>query len=133
MVKMRCYAPHTPLSLCHSACALVDSSGSHVGLTVYNLADSAHFNIGDIIAIPDPHFKQVKLDTDKVPDVMLAAIFTACVKFSHQETFANHDKLILYIFLFRFTSAASDAQILVCCCSTERSYQQTDWRCLYWQ
>jgi hypothetical protein len=48
------------------ACALVDSSGSHVGLTVYNLADSAHFNIGDIITIPDPHFKKVQLDADKV-------------------------------------------------------------------
>ena len=68
------------LSLCHSACALVDSSGSHIGLTVYNLADSAHFNIGDIITIPDPHFKQVKLDTDKVPNFILLEIFTACVK-----------------------------------------------------
>ena len=53
---------------CHSACALVDGSGSHVGLTVYNLADSTHFNIGDIITIPDPHFKKVQLDADKVPN-----------------------------------------------------------------
>ena len=45
---------------------LVDSAGVSVGLTVYNLADSAHFNIGDIIAIPDPHMKEIHLETHKV-------------------------------------------------------------------
>ena len=41
-----------------------------MGLTVYNLADSTHFNIGDIITIPDPHLKQVHLDTDKVATII---------------------------------------------------------------
>ncbi len=38
----------------HSACVLVDSAGGSVGVTVYNLAQTAHFAIGDLLTIPDP-------------------------------------------------------------------------------
>ena len=41
---------------------LVDTSGSAVGLTLYNLAQTTHLSVGDIIAIPDPllRFTQVQ-------------------------------------------------------------------------
>ena len=65
----KCLAQQTK-KLCHlppySACALVDSAGSSVGLTLYNLADSTHFDIGDIVTLPDPHFKRVHLDDENV-------------------------------------------------------------------
>jgi tetratricopeptide (TPR) repeat protein len=48
------------------ACSLVDNAGSSVGLTVYNLADSTHFDIGDVITLPDPDFKHVHLEDDNV-------------------------------------------------------------------
>ena len=54
---------------------LVDSAGDSVGLTVYNLADSAHFNTGDIIAIPDPHMKEIHLETHKVYKLHISQFF----------------------------------------------------------
>ena len=37
-----------------SACVIVDSLGSCVGLTVYNLDSSTTFSMGDIITVPNP-------------------------------------------------------------------------------
>ena len=38
----------------HSACVLVDGMGGALGVTVYNLAVTAHFTTGDVLTIPDP-------------------------------------------------------------------------------
>ena len=54
----------SPLFL--SACSLVDGAGSSVGLTLYGLAVSTNLSTGDILTIPDPHFKCVDIDSDKV-------------------------------------------------------------------
>ncbi|XP_064393711.1 tetratricopeptide repeat protein 5-like [Halichondria panicea] len=50
------------------ACVLVDTSGSAVGLTLYNLAQTTHLSVGDIIAIPDPllRFTQVQDKSDTI-------------------------------------------------------------------
>ena len=44
-----------------SACVLVDSSGSSVGLTVYNLAPSFSFSQGDVVTVPDPCFRRTSV------------------------------------------------------------------------
>lgn len=56
---------HSILPVPHpSACTLIDSSSSSVGLTVYNLAATTHFNIGDIVTLPDPHLKHVDFEEE---------------------------------------------------------------------
>ncbi len=50
--------------LLYSACVLVDVSGKAIALTLYNLAQTTHFSVGDIITVPDPLFRHVIVQND---------------------------------------------------------------------
>lgn len=44
------------------ACVMTDSSGTAFGLSVYNLAVSTHFAVGDVLTLPDPTWTHYKLE-----------------------------------------------------------------------
>ncbi len=62
-----------------SACVLVDASGRAIALTLYNLAQTTHLSVGDIIAIPDPLFRHVLVQHD-VSQYILTTVPTVMYK-----------------------------------------------------
>ena len=43
------------------ACVLVDKNGDSIGVTVYNLAHSFQFNVGDVLVVPNPILSHVHI------------------------------------------------------------------------
>ena len=45
----------------YSGCVLVDGNGDSIGVTLYNVSSSCHFNIGDVFTITGPSLTHMNI------------------------------------------------------------------------